>query len=549
MATPFTRRARRSDSGAAAIAAKLRQRDAGLPSVARIRAPFGTTVGHYLLPGTQPGRGPVVAVTAAAEVIFGGATVGQKVKRAGVQSWQDESWELRREIGEFRFSGDRVARAVSQCRLFIAKLPDAMDAQPEPVTEGPVYELGRQMFGNRALVQQELKRAGQHLGFNGESLLLIRQDPDTQALSWGAHSVREITGQGDSLKLDDGVNQTPLVEGPDMVVRCWSPDPQRGGLADCPAQSVLPVARELKGLTEHTSAQIDSRLAGAGMLVMPDTVEVLAGQSSSVEEGDEDAEMDGFVRALVESMTVPLGKRDSAAAIVPLVIKVPESAIDKIQHITFSSPFDAMAKDMREEAIRRVALGMDSDPSVLLGLGGGNHWSAWLVSEEEVSLVVSPLAATICHAFTVGFLRPILDQVAPGEDPNNYMVWFDPSELELRPDKSADARTLRETGLLSDAVTLTANGFDPKSDAPSPDEYRNRLLEKLVLVKPDLAEVILPLLGINLVIPAAMPAAEPAPALVPAGAPPPENDGQDRELPPTIGDPPPSAGPVAGPSV
>lgn len=541
MVMPLTRRARRARlaANARAVARRMqRPEQQAMASVTRIRAPHGVTIGHYMMPTESKHHGPV-AMTAAAQVIFGGATVGQKIKRAPSAGWQADSWALRKEIGEFRFSGDRPARAVSLCRLFVAKIPDAMDAQPEPVTEGPIGELGRQMFGNQAAVQQELKRGGQHLAFNGESLLLIRQDQETRALTWGAHSVNEITGQGENMKLDDGVNQTQL-SADDIVVRCWSPDPEKGGLADAPAQAVLPVARELKGLTEHTSAQIDSRLAGAGLLVLPDTIEVLAGQASTPEEGDEDAEMDEFVRALVESMTVPLGKRDSAAAVVPLVIKVPAEAVDKIQHLTFSSPFDEMAKDMREEAIRRVALGMDSDPSVLLGMGSGNHWSAWLVSEEEVALVVSPMVATICHAFTTGFLRPAIEQIAPGEDASQYLVWFDPSQLELRPDKSADARALRTDGLISDEATMRENGFDPVSDAPSKEEYARRLLEKLLLAKPDLAAEILPKLGIELVLedPAAEPS-DPAPAepSVPAE----ENDGQDRELPQTQADPPPAA--------
>lgn len=524
--------------------ARLRRREpaptpAAVPSVRRLRAPAGAMVAHYRIPN---GPGGPEAVTAAAQVIYGGS-VSRTVKRAPSAGWQADAWTLRKEVGEFRFSGDRVARAVSQCRLFVAKLPAALDAQPEPVTDGVMGEISRQLFGNAALVQQEMRRGGQHLAFNGESLLLVRQDEQGR-LSWGAHSVTEITGTGETMRLNNGVETVVLSEW-DMVVRCWAPDPELGGLADAPARSVLPVARELKGLTEHTSAQIDSRLAGAGLLLVPDTIEVMGGQSSTPAEGDEDAEMDDFVRALVESMTVPLTKRDSAASIVPLVAKVPPDAIDKIQHITFASPFDAMAKDMREEAIRRVALGMDSDPSVLLGLGGGNHWSAWLVSEDEVSLVISPIAATLCHAFTVGVLRPLLSQVAPDVDPNEYLVWFDASELELRPDKSADARTLHDADLLSDAAAMIANGFDPKSDAPSEDERTRRLLVRLLLAKPDLASAILPALGIDLDIPEPVVVAPPAAPADQEQDPAEEDD--KRELPDTEGDPPPSKTSTPGP--
>ena len=518
-----------------------------VPQVRKIRAPRGSMVGHYALP--RPGGGTNV-VTASAQVIHGGSAVGRTIKRAQPESWQDELWTLRTEVGELRFAGDRAARAVSQVRLFIAELPDGHDAKPEPVTSGPVYELGRPMFGDRAATQQGLHRSTQHLEFNGETNLLIRQHPETGAMTWSAHSVYELTGSAENLKLDDGVEPVELTD-QDLVVRCWLPDPKKGGLADCPARSVLPVARELKALTQHTSAQIDSRLAGAGLLVLPDTIEVLAGQASDPDEGDDDGEMDDFVRALVESMTVPLTNHDSASSVVPLVIKVPEAAVDKIQHIKFASDLDTMAKDMREEAIRRVALGMDSDPSVLLGLAGGNHWSAWLVSEDETKLMVAPMAATICHSLTTGWLHPILEQIDGIADPTRYLVWFDLSALELRPDKSADARTLNGSGLLSDAATMAANGFDPDKDKPNAEEFKRRVLLDLLKAKPDLAAVLLPELGIELagleMAPAA-PAAgdEPPPAVTPPD-PPEENDGQDRDIPQTAGDPPPAAGEQPGP--
>ena len=57
-------------------------------------------------------------------------------------------------------------------------------------------------------------------------------------------------------------------------------------------------------------------------------------------------------------MLTPLQNRNSAASIVPLIAKVPGEWVDKVRHITFDSPLDPMAKDMREEAIRRIGLGM-----------------------------------------------------------------------------------------------------------------------------------------------------------------------------------------------
>lgn len=540
MAMPTLRRRRppRSDSYAHEIAAQLEQPTEPTVTRARltrVRAPRGAMVGHYQFASQASTAPPPVTITASAQVLHGGTVTGT-VKRAPVQSWQREAWDLRREIGELRFAGDRVARAVSQCIVYIAEVPTSHDATPMPVDPNSVVgQYDREMFGSRPATAQAMKLATQHLTYNGESELLIQQEPDAGPMRWSAHSVQEITGQSGSMRLDNGVETIKLGDD-DLVVRCWNPDPEHTGLADCPTRSVLPVARELKGLTEHTSAQIDSRLAGAGLLIVPDTIEVMRGQVSTPKEGDDDADMDEFVRALVEMMTVPLRDRSSAASVVPLVVKVPEALVDKLQHISFASEFDQMAKDMREEAIRRVGLGMDSDPSVLLGLGGGNHWSAWLVSEDEVQLVVSPLAATICHSLTVGWLRPVLEQI-DGVDPTKYMVWFDPSQLELRPDKSADSRTLHDKRLISDDAVRRENGFGD-GDKPDKAEWVRRLIEELLWAKPELAADLLPRLGVEIELPAAAAATTPA---APPAPPAEENDGQDRELPDTLGDPPPAA--------
>lgn len=510
MTAPARRRRRRSDSTAHTIAASMSLRDNPGGTISYLRVPFGAQVAHYNIPGN---RAPLVA---AAEVIHGGT--GRKRRRAPSERWQDSVWELRDEVPEYRFSGDRVARAASQCWLYIAEVPESDDDTPTPVDSGPVYDLGRQMFGDRGASGQQLRLAVQHLQFNGESNLVFSQDEDTGDMAWTAHSVDELTGTPDNYRIDDGVEPRDLTP-QEIVTRCWWPHPRKSGKADAPARAVLPVARELRALTEHTSALIDSRLAGAGLLLVPNDIEVLAGQASSPKEGDPEGDLDAFVHALLEAMTTPLQNRDSAAAVVPLVAKVSPDSVDKFKHLSFASTLDPMAKDMREEAIRRIGLGMDSDPQVLLGQGGANHWSAWLVTEDEVKLVISPTVATVCHAFTTGWLRPVLELV-DGVNPRDYLVWFSTDNLALRPDKSQDARALYDAGLLSDEATLRENGFNPDEDMASDDERNRRLLIQLMLADPSFAQAVLDYLGIAIELPD-----PPAPVVAPP--PPEEPDTED----------------------
>lgn len=430
-------------------------------------------------------KGSLRGLTAAAQILktnIDGLVKGRV--RIPAESWQAEVWELLEEAPELRFVGDRQAAAVSQCRMFIGR-KSSPDAQPTPVVDGPIAELSQAMFGDAATTAQALRRAGQHIVYNGESELVVSDDGTTR--SWAAWAPQEVTGSADtSWKINDGMDSWDLTDH-DLLVRCWTPSPNRQALAYSQARAIRPIARELIGLTKYVGAQIDSRLAGAGLLLVPQGIVPMRGQGFD----DETT----FSKALLTAMTVPVKDRDSAASLVPLIAEVDPALVDKVQHIKFDSALDPKAHELRDEAIRRVGLGMDSDPSVLLGQGSSNHWSGWLISEDEVRLVVAPIVATICHALTVGWLKPYL-RAAALADADEYVVWFDTTPLELRPDRSKDSQALGERGLLSNASVRRENGFSD-ADAPTAVEEQRNLLVKLLIGAPALAPTLLPLLGID----------------------------------------------------
>src|SRR3546814_19565748 len=85
---------------------------------------------------------------------------------------------------------------------------------------------------------------------------------------------------------------------------------------------------------------------------------------------------------------------------------------------TFHTPFDEETRELREEAIRRLALGQDAPPELLLGVGNMNHWGAWLVQADTINTHVEPPLARFCDAATTQFLRPVLEArgIAEPED-------------------------------------------------------------------------------------------------------------------------------------
>ncbi|WP_353107821.1 hypothetical protein [Gordonia sp. (in: high G+C Gram-positive bacteria)] len=474
----------RRDSNAALYAPRTPSR------LGRMTVPDGARVAQFVVandnPKTNKGRGPKTIVAAAQ--VLGGKKVDRKIKRPGQQDWQRQAWALRNEIGELRFIGDRQARACSQVRVFIGRkaTPDSDPAPVEP--NSPAGQLSKALFGNAAATEQDLKRAAQHLIFTGESNLLITEDGNG-GFDWSAHSSTELTGAPGKWKLTDGLTPRDIDEDKEVLIRAWNPDPEKSAMADAPVRAVLPVARELRALTMYVSAQVDSRLAGGGVLFVPQGIQ-------SSQPVGEDGSTVPFGEELTDYMIEAIRDRDSAASVAPLVVELPSDLIDKVKHVTFASPLDSEAPGLRDESIRRIGLGMDSDPSVLLGQASSNHWSAWAVDENEVKYGVLPVVSTICHALTIGLVQPLLQSEGVA-DASSYVVWYDATPLQVRPDRSKDAQTLYDKEVISAETLRRESGFDD-SDIAADDEVEARKLWQLLQMRPDWADKILPRLGIYL---------------------------------------------------
>lgn len=440
----------------------------------------------------------------------------------GSRSWQAEAWAAYDEVGEERFLASTLAGRLSQARLYVQHKPatgphSSLRDDPTDATDtaaGPTAQLAEAVLAALGASQQDLGQMLQRLATNlfvaGEGWLVgvprhvidaaapssapavtaPSPDPALTDLVWRVLAVTEVSSVGSdgrTVRLNLGTDgSAPAEVSADEVymVRVWRPHPARYWEADSPTRACLPILRELIGLTRHISAQIDSRLAGAGILVVPSS----ASAALSADAADQNAygAPDPFVAALMDSMLRPIENRDDASAVVPLVVTVPDEAADKMSHLTFSSALDSGARDLRDEAIRRLALAQDAPPELLLGSGAMNHWGAWLTREDTVTTHIEPVLALICDALTSQYLRPVLLSAGLSEDEvRTLSVGYDVSALVARPNRSEEALNLHRAGAVSDEALREASGFDD-SDAKPLDE--RALMQALAMVskRPDL---------------------------------------------------------------
>lgn len=436
----------------------------------------------------------------------------KKGKASKSEGWQEDAWDMYDLVGEERFLATTLANRMSQARFFVGKLPSDPTEDIEPITEGPVYDVFQSIAGKGRTFASVVQRAGVNLFIAGGGYLIgcprkgapkpeepdylspvveeveEEEDPignlDVSTLEWKFYSVSEVEIDSSAGTVSfPGHKETNADD--IVLIRVWRPHPRKWEDSDSPTRSSLPVLRELVGLTMHISAQVDSRLAGAGLFLIPAS----ADQALRAAAGLTDEDASPFGEALMDAMLEPISDRSSASAVVPLMPVVPDESIEKFRLISFSSELDKEARALREEAIRRLALGQDCPPELLLGVGGMNHWGAWLVREDVVTTHLEPPLAILCDAITTEFFWPVLEDngIADAEE---YVFWYDVDHLIMRPNRSQDAAAGYEAGVIGDAAYRDALGFD-ESDAPEvdPTDPVVKLVIDMVRAAPSLAQM------------------------------------------------------------
>jgi len=428
----------------------------------------------------------------------------------GIQDWQAEAWYFLDSTGELAFAASWFANAMSRVRLYIER--STADGGEEEVVAGPAVDALNSLAGGPAGQSQMLAAAGLHLFVPGEFYLVGEAD-EAGNDTWTLYSNAEVKpqGTGGRYQVDRGDGEKRLIDTdpeaaePAVVIRIWRSHPRLWVEATSPCRAVLPILRELEGLTKSIGASIDSRLAGAGILMLPSEMTFTAppappSPAGTPAEGPppaSDASTDQFVADLAEAMLTPIKDRGNASAVVPIVVRAPGALIGNAKHITFATPLDDKSIDLRSEAIRRLALGLDMPPEVLLGTGDVNHWGAWQIEEAALKTHIEPACELVCAALTERWLYPHLE--AQGQATEFLVIAADTSDLRLRPDHTAEAFQLYDRLEINGIALRRETGFD-EGDAPDPPELEAMLLQRAATgaLTPELVAAALDALGVDL---------------------------------------------------
>ncbi|HSJ75788.1 MAG TPA: hypothetical protein VK899_06365 [Gemmatimonadales bacterium] len=421
-------------------------------------------------------------VASAARIKLDG--LGWRTYRFGDDTWQQEAWRLYDIVGELRFVSNWVGSACSRVRIYVAQVDDNGRVQKE-VTNKKIAGLADTLFGGPSAKAEALRMLGINLTIAGDCFIVGRGTDDPESDEWYVVSTSELKRWGNRIsQMNADGSKEDLDPNKDLVIRVWTPHPRRHLWADSPTRAAMPMLWEIERLTRFVFAQIDSRLVSAGIFPLPK-------EASFPDEVDEDGNplsgSEALTQRLMRTASASLKGEGTAAGVVPIFMETPGDTLGKFQLIEFTSELSKQALELRNEAIRRFALAMDIEPSILSGMGEANHWGAWQIMEGQINVHIVPLMTRICDALTIAYQQPALEAIGE-EDQERYVFWYDTAPLTVRPERLKDTLELYDKQLVSRETVLLAGDYKI-SDIPKDEEDLLRFTRELMLRDPNLFQI------------------------------------------------------------
>lgn len=396
------------------------------------------------------------------------------------QPWQLRALSYYDQIGEIRFASQFYAKLLSKVRYYPALQRE--DGSTEPITDGlPVEVLHRVQDpgGGRSRLQYDY---GRLMFVTGEGVLFASEResvPEWRFLWKDEVRYDESVGAWQRVRPDKQPYSPPEYG---TAYRLWTPHPRHSDEADSPLRSVMDIAEELLILTLAVRATAVSRMTN-GIMVLPlEAIPQAFGPPDDDDyQGDEDPRTNPFLEDYIEHTEAAISNPGSAEARVPFLYTPPYEYADRVRWMsTHDAQTDYMERELRKEAVHRLALGMDFPPEFLLGMSDANHWTARQVVYDMWRSYGTPVAERFGDDLSDSYLRAALrEEGYPNWE--NVVVAYDDSKVVIPPDMTEIAREAL------DRLAVGRKGYRALagiSDDHAPDEGEEEFLASLKLRQP-----------------------------------------------------------------
>lgn len=393
------------------------------------------------------------------------------------RAWQDEAWEMYRQVPELRYYVDWRSSSCSRVRL-VASAIDPETGEPtgsvdEKDRAGQRFvDIVRGIAGGVLNQARLVERLCEVLSVPGEVwVAVLWRDNAVGELvqQWFAVSRKEIERGSRSnsvvIKLPDG-SKHEFDGSRDGIFRVWDPDAEDASVPSSAVQACLDPLREIVRTSRKIANADDSRLINNGLLVIPQEASLPSADAPvAADKPGGDGSGPGVRRAvgsqlqhlLVRAAETASKDPSSMAALVPIVATAPGEQIKNIAHIPFGKDLTDTSIKTRNDAINRLAMGLRMSPEQLLGMATANHWSSFKIGDQDVQLHIAPMMELICQALYDNVLRSML--VDEGIDPDAYTLWYDPSKLTADPDLRDEAKAAFDGGAIKASTYVRLSGL------------------------------------------------------------------------------------------
>jgi hypothetical protein len=407
------------------------------------------------------------------------------------ETWTRSAYGYYNTIGEVAFVMCLIANTISRCSMSVMEADDSVAPGGEKETKDErALRVWSAFLPAKGGKPELFRKAALQYSIAGESYLLglpPKSGDKKDGRVWEFSSTREIIYNGiNDIKKDfggwGGKPQITLPEGTD-ISRFYRADPEFGSRSDSALKHLLVICEEIALLTQVVKAIAQSRLS-AGILFVPD--EMSFGPDDETEDdSDETDQKDPFTEELIDQLTAPVENRESQASLVPLIMRGPGEFFDKVKLIEIARSLDTLYTELRQEAIHRLAVGLDVPPEMLEGKSNLSHWGSYNVDSQFISDHVEPVGVALANFLTESYLWPALveHEDMSEEEASKYFLKLDTSKITSKQDASGNARALYQLGVISEATLLRENGLD-ESDAPTEKERMIHDLRNLMKAEP-----------------------------------------------------------------
>lgn len=188
---------------------------------------------------------------------------------------------------------------------------------------------------------------------------------------------------------------------------------------------------------------------------------------------DEDPEVNPLLSDWIEHVSAQIENPGSVEARIPFLLEGDYEYLDKLTWVKTHDPAtDYMERDLRKEAIERLALSLDMSPEDLLGYTNANHWTGRQVQLDRWRMFGYNKAEQFATALADAYLRPALrdDGYSGWQD---VVIGFDDSQVVISPDRTEDALKAHAQGIINGEAARTALGWGDKDklDGQEKDDF------------------------------------------------------------------------------